>query len=108
MPRWPSHPIIVLSSLAVEVLRERIYLIDSVQAVNLLSGREMMRWQKLMCHPKIIFFSLSLASADSLFLASSLLVGLAHLGALVMRLHGLQAGRPLRILLNCLFLKCPT
>ncbi len=38
-----------------------------------------MRWQKLMCHPKMIFSSLSPASADSLFRASisSLGIGLS-------------------------------
>ncbi len=80
-PRWLSCPIIISSSFAVEVPHERISLIDFVQAVNLLSGKEMMRRQKLMRHPKIIFSSLSLASADSLFLASISSHGIGSFGS---------------------------
>ena len=79
-PRWLRCPIIVSSSFAVKVLGEIIFLIEIVQAINLLSGREMTRRQKLMCYPKMIFSSLSPTSADSLFRASISSLGIGSSG----------------------------
>jgi hypothetical protein len=70
----------VSSSFAVDVPWERILLIDSVQATNLLCGSEMMSWRKLTCQPRITFCSSSPASADNLFLASISSRGIGLLG----------------------------
>ncbi len=70
----------VSSSFAVDVLWERILLIDSVQAMNLLWGSKMTSWQKSTCQPRITFCSSSPASADNLFLASISSHGIGSLG----------------------------
>ena len=70
----------VSSSFAVDVPLERISLIDFVQAMNLLSGSEMMSRQKSTCQPRITFCSSSPASADNLFLASISFCGIGSLG----------------------------
>ncbi len=53
---------------------------ESIQAMNLLSGRETFRQKKLMCHPPKNFSSLSPASVDSLFLASISSLGIGSSG----------------------------
>ena len=70
----------VSSSFAVDVPWERISLIDSVQAMNLLCGSEMMSRRKSTCQPRITFCSSSPASADNLFLASISSRGIGSLG----------------------------
>ncbi len=70
----------VSSSFTVDVPWERISLIDSIQAMNLLCGSEMMSRKKLTCLPRITFCSSSPASADILFLASISSRGIGSLG----------------------------
>ena len=74
VPRCPRRPIIVSSSFAFEVPEARMLLIKSVQAMNLVLGKEIMRRRKSRYHSRIILSSSSLALASKLILAPSPLV----------------------------------